>query len=414
MIAEPARAALEDIDARREELYTLAEDLLAAPSPNPPGVVTAASEVARRYLRRCGVAFDLHVPASGRENLVASIGGERPGPHIVLNAHLDVFPIEEGQDPPEAFVAPPVRGRRIAGRGAVDMKGGAAAFLFVLGTLARLEPPLPGTVTLCLVCDEETAGPFGSKWLMANVPEVRGDMVLSTEPSAPGLVRYGEKGLIIGKAHFRGQSGHGAYPQALPNAIVRGAAFVGALEAELSRAFPPSPVDPEVAAAVDAAIGGGASRNLGRIVVNWGRIDGGVKHNMAPRLCTVEVDVRTPVGVDAHAVVDAIRACVERHDGEYAEVETRTANVSDVGHPIFAALTGAVESVTGVQPALAVGLGATDLREWRRLGTPAAVFGPDPATMATDDEYIDSEQLAEIAKVHALTCVTLLTDGDRR
>jgi succinyl-diaminopimelate desuccinylase len=413
MTAGTGSAVLSDIDDRREELFALAEELLAAPSPNPPGVVTAAAEVAQRYLRRCGIAYDLHVPASGRENVVATIGGERPGPHIVLNAHFDVFPIEEGQDPPDSFVAPPIRGRKIAGRGAVDMKGGVAAFLFVLGTLARLEPALPGTVTLCLVCDEETAGPFGSKWLMANVPEVRGDMVLSTEPSAPGLVRNGEKGLIIGKAHFRGQSGHGAYPQALPNAIVRGAAFVGELEDELGRAFQPEPPDPAVAAAIDAAIGQGASHNLGRIVVNWGRIDGGVKHNMAPRLCTVEVDVRTPVGVDAHAVVDVIRACVERHGGEYAEVETVTANVSDPGHPIFAALTGAVESVTGVRPALAVGLGATDLREWRALGTPAAVFGPDPATMATDDEFIDSEQLAEIAKVHALACVTLLTEGGR-
>jgi hypothetical protein len=31
--------------------------------------------------------------------------------------------------------------------------------------------------------------------------------------------------------------------------------------------------------------------------------------------------------------------------------------------------------------------------------------------MATDDEFIDSEQLSEIAKVHALTTMTLLTDG---
>lgn len=406
-----ADAVLRDIDERREELFSLAEQLLAAPSPNPPAIVTEAAAVAQRYLERHGLPYTLYVPASGRENVVAGIGGDRPGLHVVMNAHFDVFPVEAGRDDPDTIPQPPVRGRKIAGRGAVDMKGGLAAFLFVLSTLARLDPPLPGKVTLCLVCDEESAGPFGSKFLVEHVPEVVGDVLLSTEPSAPGLVRYGEKGLIIGKALFRGQSGHGAYPQELPNAIVRGAAFVGALEDELAEAFPPLEPDPEVDAAIDAALGAGSARNLRRVVVNWGRIDGGVKHNMAPRLCTVEVDVRTPVGVDAHAVVDAIRACAERHGGEYAEVETRTANVSDTGHPLFPAICAAVERVTGVRPTLAVGLGATDCREWRALGVPAAVFGPDPATMATDAEFIDSEQLTEIAKVHALTCVSLLTDG---
>jgi succinyl-diaminopimelate desuccinylase len=406
-----AEAVLEDIDARREELYELAAQLLAAPSPNPPGIVTPAAEVAQRYLERLGIPYELYVPAAGRENIVATIGGSRPGPHVVLNAHFDVFPIESGQDAPDAVVPPPVRGRKIAGRGAVDMKGGLAAFLFILGALARVED-LPGRVTLCLVCDEETAGPFGSKWLVANVPDrVLGDVLLSTEPSAPAIVRYGEKGLIIGKALFHGQSGHGAYPQALPNAIVRGAGFVLELEGELVASFPPLPPEPELDAAIDAAIQPGAAANLKRVVVNWGRIDGGVKHNMAPRLCTVEVDVRTPVGVDAHAVVDVIRAVAERSGGEYVEVETRTANVSDTAHPVFPAITGAVERIVGQRPTLAVGLGATDCREWRAHGIPCAVFGPDPTTMATDDEFIDSEQLSEIAKVHALTAMTLLTDG---
>jgi succinyl-diaminopimelate desuccinylase len=405
-------SVLQDVDARREELYALAERLLAAPSPNPPGDVTAAAAVAQRYLSDAGVPHDVHVPASGRRNIVATIGGERPGPHIVLNAHLDVFPIEAGQDGAAPHNVPPIRGRKIAGRGAVDMKGGASAFLFILATLARLGPLPAGRVTLVLVCDEETAGPFGSKWLLEHVPDVRGDVLLSTEPSAPGLLRYGEKGLIIGKALFRGQTGHGAYPATTPNAIARGAAFVGELEEQLERCFPAQAPDPELEAALDAALGAGASANLNRVVVNWGRIDGGVKHNMAPRLCTVEVDVRTPVGVDARAVVDEIRTCVERHGGEYVEVETTSANVSDTQHALFDAMRRAVESVTGVRPTLAVGLGATDCREWRALGVPAAVFGPDPATMATDDEYIDSEQLVEIAKVHALTCATLLTEGE--
>jgi succinyl-diaminopimelate desuccinylase len=365
--------------------------------------------VAQAFLERHGLQYDLYVPAAGRENIVATIGGTKPGPHILLNAHFDVFPIEEGQDPPGSTPVPAVRGRKLAGRGAVDMKGGLAAFMFVFSALARLGHELPGRLTLIMVSDEESAGPFGSKWLVQHVPGVLGDVLLSTEPSSPGLVRYGEKGIIIGKALFHGQSGHGAYPQALPNPIVRGAAFVGALEGELLSAFPPVDPDPEFERLYDAALGKGAARNLNKLVVNWGRIDGGVKHNMAPRLCTVETDVRAPVGTDAAEVVAVIRATVEAHGGEYVEIESTTANVSDTDHPLFAALTGAVEQVTGRSPMLSVGLGATDCRMWRARGIPAGVFGPNPATMATDDEFIDSEELLDIAKVHALTSVTLLT-----
>jgi succinyl-diaminopimelate desuccinylase len=304
-----------------------------------------------------------------------------------------------------------VRGRKVEGRGAIDMKGGLAAFMFIFDALARLEQPLPGRLTLCLVCDEETAGPFGSKWLVQHVPDVLGDVLLSTEPSSPGLIRYGEKGLNIGKAIFHGQSGHGAYPQALPNPIVRAAAFVGELEDIVNEAFPPAAPDPEFDAKIDAALGEGAARNLKRVVINWGKIEGGVKHNMAPRRCVVDVDVRTPVGVDAEAVMALVRQTIEARGGEYVEVETRSANVSDIEHPLFAALCDSVEEVTGKRPMPSVGLGATDCRMWRERGIPAGVYGPDPTTMATDLEFIDSEQLVEIAKVHALTCVKLMTAG---
>jgi succinyl-diaminopimelate desuccinylase len=405
-----AAQVLADIEARREELISLTEELIAAPSLNPPGIVTRAAAVAQRFLEARNHPYDLHVPASGRENIVAHFGGEVPGPHIVMNAHFDVLPIEEG-DSGSLPAQPPVRGRKVAGRGAIDMKGGLAAFMFVFDALSRLEQPLPGTLTLCLVCDEETAGPFGSKWLVEHVPDVLGDVLLSTEPSSPGLIRYGEKGLNIGKAIFHGQSGHGAYPQALPNPIVRGAAFVGELEDILTAAFPPAAADPEFDAVIDAALGAGAAHNLKRIVVNWGKIEGGVKHNMAPRQCVVDVDVRTPVGVDARAVMDLVRERVEARGGEYVEVETRSANVSDLDHPLFDALVDSVEEVTGTRPMPSVGLGATDCRMWRDRGIPAGVFGPDPTTMATDSEFIDSEQLVEIAKVHALTCVKLMTTG---
>jgi succinyl-diaminopimelate desuccinylase len=404
---------LEDMDTRRDELFALAEELIAAPSQNPPGIVTDAAVVAQRYLTRCGIPHDIFTPAPGRENVVARIETGVPGPHILLNAHLDVFPFEilDDDDPVE-----PASPRdeapwrpRIAGRGAVDMKGGATAFMFVAGSLNRIKSSLSGSVTLILVCDEETAGPFGSKYLVEHHPEVLADVVLSSEPSSPGLVRYGEKGLNIGKAFFIGPTGHGAYPNVQPNPIVQAAAFVRDLEDVVATfPVPPQAIDPDYDRRFDAALGDGSSDALRSIVLNIGRIEGGVKHNMKPKRCTVDVDIRTPIGVDSQALVEAVCATAAKHGGEYREVESGDANVSETDLPLFHALRSAVATVTNREPMLSVGLGATDCRLWRRRGIPAAVYGPDPSTMATDDEYVDADELLNVAKVHALTCLTLL------
>ena len=74
--------------------------------------------------------------------MVARIETGVPGPHILLNAHLDVFPFEilddHGPVQPAAPTSEARSRQRIAGRGAVDMKGGATAFMFVAGTLNRI------------------------------------------------------------------------------------------------------------------------------------------------------------------------------------------------------------------------------------------------------------------------------------
>ena len=51
-------------------------------------------------------------------------------------------------------------------------------------------------LTLTCVSDEETFGPWGSRWLIDNEPEVLGDCCLNGEPSSPFTIRYGEKGLL--------------------------------------------------------------------------------------------------------------------------------------------------------------------------------------------------------------------------
>ena len=403
----------DQIDDRREDLALLVRQLIEAPSPNPPGDVTAVAEVARRYLIRAGVDCRTYTPATGRQNIVASVVGAKPGLHIVLNAHMDVFPTEPGAHRSAGVGTGTVsRGTgRVYGRGACDMKGGAAAFLVVIGVLSGLRSELAGEVTLCLVCDEESGGPFGSRFLLEHLPRLKGSVMLSSEPSSTGLVRYGEKGLIHGQAVFEGKAGHAAYPQPVRNPISRAAEFISGLETALAE-YQASHPGPEAVnsddALINAALGDGASGHLRTSVLNFGKIAGGARVNMVPRACAVDVDVRVPVGVTAADVANLVKSVADRSGGRYTLWDLWDASVSDPSGPLVTALCESVRSVTGRPAIKMIGLGATDARFWRAHGVPAGVYGPSPGPMGADDEYVEIDELVDVAKVHALTCVTLL------
>jgi succinyl-diaminopimelate desuccinylase len=411
----PRDELLRRCDERADEICSLAADLISIPSENPPGDVTEVMDFAERYLRDAGHSVERMSPAPGRHNLVATVDSGRPGPHVVLNAHLDVFPIGDES----AWTRPPlartIEGDTIYGRGACDMKGGAAAFIAVLRLLDGVRDVLRGRVTLTLVCDEETFDQYGAIHLLDNRPDLIGDVLLSTEPSSLGVVRYAEKGLAWGECTFRGRGGHAAYPHAEPTAIESAAAFICALPAMADRWPPIDEVfdnDAEARARYDAAVQPGGAEAITRVVINAGVIRGGTSVNMLPDLCTVRVDLRVPLGMSLGEVVDPVRELAGKHGGDFRLWNESEPNASDRDHPIFGLLRDHAESVTGIRPLLSCGLGCTDARLWRRRGVPSAVYGPAPTGMGGPDERITRGDLLDLVRVHSLAVADFLAaDG---
>ena len=127
-----------EVEAQRAFLIEMTRKLVAVASPNPPGDVTEAAEVATDLLKLIdGVRIARYETAPGIVNLVAMIAGAGPGRRLIFNGHLDTFPIGEGQ-----WTVPPLGGTlkdgRIYGRGVSDMKGGIAAALTALRILSRV------------------------------------------------------------------------------------------------------------------------------------------------------------------------------------------------------------------------------------------------------------------------------------
>ncbi|HEX8307919.1 MAG TPA: succinyl-diaminopimelate desuccinylase, partial [Allosphingosinicella sp.] len=194
----------------------LASGLIACPSVTPAsGPVFDMLESALAPL-----GFEVHRFVSGDvENLFATRGGGSP--HFAFAGHLDVVPPGEGWtgDPFRAEI----RGGQLYGRGAVDMKGGIAAFV----AAAAEVPEHRGTLSLLITGDEEGPAVHGTRAIMDWMAErgIRPDMILIGEPTSESrlgdTVKIGRRGSVNMWISIPGVQGHVAYPHRADNPIPR-------------------------------------------------------------------------------------------------------------------------------------------------------------------------------------------------
>ena len=404
------------IDADRDRLVGFLQDFVRCRTPNPPGDTTAAAAFVAAHLDRHRVKYDIVAPRPDCPNFIASFDTGRPGKHLVLNGHIDVFPVESTagwtQDPWGGAL---VEGK-VYGRGACDMKCGTTASIFTFLYLSAMREQLNGRLTLTVVSDEETFGPHGMTYLMDRHREqVLGDCCLNGEPSSPYTVRFGEKGPLWLRFRTRARGGHGAFPHVSNNAVLVAVDVIQELRdlpsripvrepAELSKAMD------EASADLDKGYGSGAAKVTRSLTVSVGQIKGGVKVNMIPAECEFEVDIRVPNGADPEAVKAEVAAIASRHPDVSYEVFTHTVpNWCEPYHEmmdIVRANAGLLRP--GLVPARVVSPGGTDARLWRVNGVPAVVYGPPPKGMGSVDEHVSVEDFLHVVKSHALSAYDYL------
>lgn len=411
---EDARTMLDNRLSRdRDEMVQVCQDLVRIPTETPPGDTREAFRFLGAYMDGKGVSYETAAYEPTMPNLVASFaGGAGPGPHLVLNAHIDVFPAGDPSRWSEAPYSGALRDGKLFGRGITDMKVGAVASLLAYVYLAELRERLRGRLTLTLVSDEERFGPFGARALLDHRPDVVGDCLLNGEPSTPGVVRFGERGLLWCEIRTMAKGGHGGYDQ--PNAIRVMTAIFTELDA-LTAIEAPTPA--EVRRRIDAAralfnehLGPRASDIATAVTVNLGRIEGGLKVNMAAEACRAEIDIRCPIGLTTGALLERVDDIVRRHPGaSYTVIARWEPNYSDPDHPMVRIIQRNAERVRGIRPLPGISLGCTDTRLWRYKGVPAIVYGPTPYNMGAQDEYVALDDLFGTIGVHVLSAYDYLT-----
>ena len=407
------------LEAERDHQLDFLRAFTRIDTCNPPGDTTEAATLVTDLLDRDGIGHRTEAPQPTMPNLISSFTGTGPGRHLVLNGHLDVFPIGDRA----AWTHDPLSGDivegRVYGRGTVDMKCGTTALIFVHAYLHRLRQHLPGRVTLTVVSDEETGGRWGADWLTETfADEVLGDCVLSTEPSGLETIRFGEKSILWVRFRIGVPGGHSAYPHTSASANKIAAALIHDLEtieakvADETESVRRTLDRPEVQQAIDQSLGSGAAAVVRRVSVNVGVINGGVKINMLPAECVLDVDFRLPVGISRAAVMADVAEIAARHEGVTFEElleDGPEANWSDPEHEMVSHLARNAAAALGYTPQPIVSLGGTDTRFWRTKGVPAFVYGCSPKGMGAADESVSIDEFHHVLRTHALAAFDYLT-----
>jgi succinyl-diaminopimelate desuccinylase len=377
---------------------TLLRDLVRTPShPGLPRQEEAAVAVLGSWLRDRGVSVATHEVAPGRPNLIASLGGARPGRRLVLCGHTDTVPLNAGE--PGAGFSGEVRDGRLHGRGSVDMKGALAAMAGALAGLASAGELPAGEVVLAAVADEEMES-LGAEALVAG--GFRADGAIVGEPTSNRLA-LGHKGLEWLTLTFRGRAAHGGTPEAGINAIVAAARFVALVEDTLK---------PRLALRSHPV--------LGPPTINAGTIAGGDQPSTVAATCTLAVDRRSVPGETFKTLVgelqDLLREVertmpglatgIDRAPGGMATLE-HLATVIPAEHPLAVEVDSARRMVTGraERPtSFPAWTDASLLANFARV--PCVVLGPGDLALAhSPRESVPLTEVAEAARIYALAAV---------
>ncbi len=423
--AAPARRLAEHIDAARDDLVVLTQDLIRIPTLNPPGdCYLEICEFIGRRLEAHGFEIRL-VRAEGtpgdsdrypRWNVVARREGARRGPCVHFNSHTDVVEVGHGWtfDPFAGTVAD----GRVYGRGACDMKGGLAASIIAAEAFIETCPDFSGAIEISGTADEETGGYGGVAYLaekgLFNPDRVQ--HVIIPEPLNKDRVCLGHRGVWWAEIETHGRIAHGSMPF-LGDCAVR---HMGAVMTEMEKSLYPALASRRTAMPV---VPDGARQSTMNInSFHGGQAEPETGYTGFPSACVPDsarmiVDRRylieeTAEGVRAEVVelLERVKAGRATFTYDLRELWHVSPTMTDREAPVVRSVSKAIETVLRKQPDYVVSPGTYDQKHIDRIGRlkDCIAYGPGILDLAHQpDEYVGIDDMIDAAKVMALALFDL-------
>ncbi len=362
----------------------LTQDLIRRPSVTPADA--GAMDTLQRTLDRMG--FECRRMKFGQiENLYARRG--TASPNLCFAGHTDVVPAGDRAawryDPFGADVSDGI----LHGRGAVDMKGGIAAWVAAVSrTLAQEE--VPGSLSFLITGDEEGEAVDGTVKVVETL-RAEGEIIdhcVVGEPTCTAIlgdmIKVGRRGSINAYIEVQGKQGHVAYPQRAANPMPVLLRLLNALQTrhldDGFERFQPS--------------------NLEITTVDVGN----PTTNVIPAKATARVNVRFNPAQSGPALAAWFQdEAAKAGEGFAGTVSVRTAISGEAfltEHSTFVELVAsAVRTITSQEPDLSTTGGISDARFIRSL-CPVVEFGLVGATMHAIDERVPMTEIEQLTTVY--------------
>ena len=364
------------------ESIDLLKKMVAAKSVNPSGKdiddegykTNVVAKVLGDYLK--GSGFDVeYQEVEGRDlNVVGKldVGADNT---ILLEGHLDTVDAGEMVD---AF-KPRMSGGTMYGRGACDAKGSLVSMVMALKMLKE-EKGLKTNVVLAGVCNEEHTF-TGIRHLIKKGLQVNASVV--GEPTELKVVRA-TKGLLRWVIETKGVSAHTAVAHLGKNAIYKMSDVISKIK----------DLDKEYKNVKDDIVG--------PPLITVGMISGGIKINVVPDWCRIEIDRRIIPGEEPMDVWNELKAEIEDEDTIFHEPYlTDHAMLVEEDEPVVKAFKAAVAKLVEPGDVIGVPYGTDASKLVHEAGIPTVIFGPGSIDQAhSDDEYLDISKLITAAQIH--------------
>lgn len=402
-------ALLEEFEQRDAEVVQLTIDLIAAPSPNPPGDETAPVALIVETCKRLGLPEPVVASAEAhRPNLILTIDSGKPGPHLGFCGHTDTKPVGDAAplwrtDP---FVGS-IDGDRLYGLGSTDMKGALAAMLFAAEWLQRHTDLWMGKVSYLFSADEEYGSTYGAYFLAAQGLVDGLDAIILGEPSGIhedwDAIRTVSRGASCFEVVVDGTQMHSSLSDSLPsvNAVEAMARLMVCFREELVLRYPEHPLCPA-----------GPTINIGV------RTAGGVGYGVLPGQAIFYSDIRVTPGMDRETFREDIQAAIDRCAPVLRGATARVvwpegmnwapASEIEITHPAVVASRSAASTVLGRDVPIGAFTGGTDAIAFQGVaGIPTlAALGPGLLPLAhAPNEWVSLSSVRAAMRIYALTVV---------
>lgn len=394
------------IETHQKRLIELTKNLIRIPTVNPPG--ENYEKIVPFLLKKCkrlhlatrtieapeGLLEELEIKGSRRMNLLAewNVGSKKT---VHINGHYDVVPPTGNWKTPP--FKPTVKGHRLYGRGAEDMKANIACVLFALEAIKACGLRPAYNIQLSFTPDEETGGKTGFGYLVSK-GYIKADFAIG-EGYHNNFASYGNKGMLWFKVKVLGKSCHACEPYKGINSFEKMLNVANALMKLKQRIERRS-----------SRYGTRDPRDRHPTMVLGGELWGGRKTNIVSDISVFTIDRRLlpeeNVEDAKQEVIEVIKRLKKKDKNLKVKLDILAEEkpvISKKGDIFFRLFSDAIKKVTKNSARFAISPGGTDMRFLIRRGVPSVGYSADgDDTCHGDNEYVKIKSLIDTAKVFAL------------